>query len=94
MYELPLQLTANTHRYTKVYLTIFVCFLDDSYAFDRVNHAKLFHKMSLKGESNYLIRVLVFCHHNQTPIVIQCGDFMLLMVLDKGVYCLPFFYKV
>ena len=46
--------------------SLFLCFLDASKAFDRVNHEKLFTKMADRGISKYLIRILVFWYTHQT----------------------------
>ncbi len=60
-------------KYCNLNLTMFVCFLDASKAFDRVNYAKQFHKLSLRGIPHYLIRILVFWYVNQTMMV-RWGD--------------------
>ncbi len=62
-------------NYRSLTSTMFVCFLDASKAFDRVNYAKLFQKSSLRGVPCYLIRILVFWYAKQT-VMLTCGDVM------------------
>ena len=40
--------------------SVYLCFLDASKAFDRVNHYKLFHKLVNRGVPAYLVRYLYF----------------------------------
>jgi len=57
-------------KYRSLNSTIFVCFLDASKAFDRVNHLKLFYKLLyLSCVSCYLFRILVCWYANQTMMV-------------------------
>ncbi len=48
-------------------------FWDDSKTFDRINHAKLFHKLSIRGVPGYLIRILVYWYARQI-ITVRLGD--------------------
>ena len=47
----------------------FVCLLDATKAFDRINHDRLFSKLSDRGLPKYLIRVIQFWYSNQSMYV-------------------------
>ena len=53
-------------QYKRCNSTIFMCFLDASQAFDRINHGKLFLKLQERGVPLYLIRILQFWYSHQT----------------------------
>ncbi len=45
--------------------TVFLCFIDASKAFDRINHEKLFLKLLARGVPKYILRILIFWYANQ-----------------------------
>ncbi|XP_016534059.1 RNA-directed DNA polymerase from mobile element jockey-like [Poecilia formosa] len=49
--------------------TIFMCFIDASKAFDRVNHDKLFHKLHNRGVPGSIVRILSFWYTHQLMYV-------------------------
>lgn len=46
--------------------SMFLCFIDASKAFDRVNHEKLFLKLCRRGVPKYLVRILAYWYAHQT----------------------------
>ena len=53
--------------------SVFVCFLDASKAFDRVNHRTLFKNLSERRVPVYILRILIHWYHNQTTCI-RWGD--------------------
>ena len=60
-------------KYQSLNTNMFLCFLDASKAFDRINHRKLFEKLIHRNTPGYLIRILIFWYTNQSMIV-RWGD--------------------
>ena len=57
------------NSYIEKQSSVYLCFLDASKAFDRVNHFKLFQKLINRGVPGYLVRVLAFWYSNQSMSV-------------------------
>nr|XP_006823972.1 PREDICTED: uncharacterized protein LOC100368541 [Saccoglossus kowalevskii] len=77
-------------HYNSLGSNVFVCFLDASKAFDKVNHWTLFSKLVDRKVSPYIVRFLVNWYSSQnysiTDGIILSGDYSLyLMGCDKGV---------
>ncbi len=53
-------------KYTSLNSSVFLCFVDASKAFDRINHEKLFIKLLDRGVPKFLVRILVFWYAHQT----------------------------
>ena len=53
-------------RYTSLNSSVFLCFIDASKAFDRINHERLFVKLLDRGAPKFLVRILVFWYAHQT----------------------------
>ena len=84
MYELHIVLQYMLHRYdlNSVFLTsvehnlklrnntsVFLCFMDATKAFDRVNHSKLFTILIDRNVPTYLVRLLYFWYSEQLVCV-------------------------
>ena len=62
-------LKETINSYVEKQSSVYLCFLDASKAFDRVNHYKLFQKLLSRGVPGYLVRILAFWYTNQTMCV-------------------------
>ena len=62
-------------RYVEQQSSVYLCFLDASKAFDRVNHFSLFNKLINRGVPGYLVRILIFWYKNQ-EMCVRWGNIM------------------
>ena len=85
-------------KYRNMNSTVFMCFLDASKAFDRVNHEKLFKKLINRGLPGYLVRVLAYWYSHQIMMV-RWGDttsapFQVNTGVRQGGILFPFLFNV
>ena len=59
-------LTEVIDLYRSLNGSVFVCFLDATEAFDRVNHRTLVKKLRERGVPGYILCVLTYWYKNQT----------------------------
>ena len=72
--EYPIYLTKEIIvRYHSLNGSIFICFLDASKAFDRINHPLLFSKLLKQGLPVYIVRILNYWYAHQFMIVKWAG---------------------
>ena len=62
-------LKESIDRYVEQQSSVYLCFLDASKAFDRVNHFSLFNKLIKRGVPGYLVRIMMFWYSNQKMCV-------------------------
>ena len=67
------------------YKCVFMCFLDASKAFDRVNHTILFRKLSERGAPSYIVRILAYWYGTQTMCVSWGGITSSMFTVSNGV---------
>ena len=59
--------------YRRLNGSVFVCFLDASKTFDRINHRTLFKQLGARGVPGYILRILIDWYKNQ-DMCIRWGD--------------------
>ena len=57
------------NRYQRLGSSVYLCFLDASKAFDRINHDTLFKKLVNRNVPAYIVRLLVFWYSHQQMFV-------------------------
>ena len=72
-------------KYHNLDSNVFLCFLDASKAFDRVNHGKLFCKLITKDVPGYLVRILIYWYANQFMKVKWANCFSSSFKISNGV---------
>ena len=72
-------------RYKALNGTTFLCFLDASKAFDRVNHNKLFDKLLNRGVPVFIVRILSFWYSHQSMSVRWGSSISLVFCVSNGV---------
>jgi len=84
--DLPIYLLKEIiAKYNSQNGSIFMCFLDASKAFDRVNHSLLFHKLLKQGIPVYIVRLLCFWYSHQTLCVRWAGLTSSVFTVGNGV---------
>ena len=97
--DMPIYLLKEiVEKYTLLKGNIFMCFLDASKAFDRVNHFTLFDKLLRRGVPQYIVRLLDFWYTNQTMCVSWSGclsdEFKVSNGVRQGGILSPFLFNV
>lgn len=88
--------------YRKHNTPMYLCFMDASKAFDRVNHWTLFRKLLLRGVPPIIVRLIVFWYRSQCLCVrwgsVTSPSFMVTNGVRQGVYsplyCLMFTWMI
>ena len=65
--------------------SVFMCFLDASKAFDRVNHETLFNKLCERGAPSYITRLLAYWYNKQAMCVSWGGVTSTMFNVSNGV---------
>uniref|UniRef100_A0A3P9KQQ7 Reverse transcriptase domain-containing protein n=1 Tax=Oryzias latipes TaxID=8090 RepID=A0A3P9KQQ7_ORYLA len=85
-------------KYLHLNTSVFLCFIDATKAFDRVNHLKLFQKLINRGVPKYLVRLLAFWYANQTMVVkwgnVLSEPFYVSNGVQQGGILSPFLFNV
>ena len=60
-----LLLKETVRKYNMLSSSVFICYMDASKAFDRVNYNNLFDMLHQRKVSTYLIRILYYWYNNK-----------------------------
>ena len=71
--------------YTSRGSPVYLCFLDASKAFDRVNYWKLFNKLIIRGTPGYLVKLLMFWYTTQEFCIKWGNSFSLPFKTANGI---------
>ena len=77
--------------YRKLNGSVFVCFLDASKAFDRVNHTTLFKQLGVRGVPGYILRILIYWYQD---MCIRWGEFKVTNGVRQGGILSPYLFIV
>ena len=80
--------------YSRLSGSVFLCFLDASKAFDRINHRELFKKLERRGVPLYLVRILSFWYSQQKMCVRWGTDISESFYVSNGVRQGVFYHHI
>ena len=86
------------NRYQRLGSSVYLCFLDASKAFDRINHDTLFKKLVNRNVPAYIVRLLVFWYSHQQMFVkwgnVMSSGFTVSNGVRQGGVLSPYLFNV